>query len=69
MRLGYGELIVTANSKVNIITEVAIPFAIDGIPVSIGIRGEGVINSLGNVPEIRFGLNSRGLCLVMFAIH
>ncbi|EOY1483638.1 phage tailspike protein, partial [Escherichia coli] len=61
VRLGYGELIVTANSKVNIITEVAIPFAIDGIPVSIGIRGEGVINSLGNVPEIRVGLNSRGI--------
>lgn len=61
VRIGYGELIVTANSKINIITEVAIPFAIDGIPVSIGIRGEGVINSLGNVPEIRVGLNSRGI--------
>ena len=61
VRLGYGELIVTANSKVNLITEVAIPFSIDGIPASIGIRGEGVINSLGNVPEIRFGLNSRGI--------
>ncbi|ENG4987657.1 hypothetical protein ABT848_001183 [Salmonella enterica subsp. enterica serovar Worthington] len=60
-RLGYGELIVTAFSKVNIINEVVTPYTIDGVPVSFGIRGEGVINSLGNVPEIRFGLNSRGL--------
>lgn len=62
-RLGLGELVITADCKVNILTEVLVPFAIDGVPVSVGVKGEGVINSLGFVPEIRVLAGIRGIVL------
>lgn len=62
-KLGLGELIITADCKVNIFTEVLIPFAIDGAVTAIGIRGEGVINSLGFVPEIRVLAGIRGVVI------
>lgn len=62
-RLGLGELIVTADCKLNILSEALVPFAIDGIPVSVGIKGEGVINSMGFVPEIRVLAGIRGIVL------
>lgn len=62
-KLGLGELIITADCRVNIFTEAVVPFAIDGIPVAVGIKGEGVINSIGFVPEIRVLAGIRGLVL------
>ena len=62
-KLGLGELIITADCRVNVFTEVVVPFAIDGIPVAVGIKGEGVINSIGFVPEIRVLAGIRGIVL------
>ncbi|EDQ2808086.1 hypothetical protein XS34_002022 [Salmonella enterica subsp. enterica] len=61
IRTGYARFCINAGVTINLFTECAIPFYLDGRAVSFRFHGETSIGSLGRVSELAVALGVRGL--------
>lgn len=61
IRTGYARFCINAGVTINLFTECAIPFYLDGRAASFRFHGETSIGSLGRVSELAVALGIRGL--------